>query len=154
MAGKPITRAGVALLKERAEEVETLLEAGVSHTEVIESLGITRTAWREWKGSEAGAAIVARARASRAELLARETLKIADNVEERNDAVAKARLRIDTRKWISGAWDRETYGQAAPATNVQVNLGQLHLEALRAAGKPVIEGSATPAAEDEDDWLG
>ena len=154
MAGKPKTRAGLALLNERAEELETLLEAGVSHTEIMESLGITRTAWREWKGSEAGAAIVARARAARAELLARETLTIADDVEERNDAVAKARLRIDTRKWISGAWDRETYGQAAPATNVQVNLGQLHLEALRAAGRPLIEGSATPSEEDDDDWLG
>ena len=149
MAGAPIKRQGVALLQEKADEVEALLEAGVTQTEVWEVLGITRSAWRKWMREHGGADVVARARATRASALAEETLTIADTAEERNEAIAKARLRIDTRKWISGAWDRDTYGQAAPGANVQINLGQLHLDALRAP----IEGTATPAEEDDDDWL-
>ena len=153
MAGAPIKRQGVALLKEREEEVEMLLEAGVTHREIWESLGVTQSAWRKWKG-DGGDAIVARARAARADLLAQESLTIADSVEERNEAVAKARLRIDTRKWISGAWDRDTYGQSAPQANVQVNLGALHLDALRQQDPAPIEGEARPAEDDDDDWLG
>ena len=152
MAGAPMKRQGVALLKEREEEVEVLLEAGVTHREIWESLGVTQSAWRKWKG-DGGDAIVARARAARASALAEESLTIADTVEERNEAVAKARLRIDTRKWISGAWDRETYGTQAPSTNVQVNLGQLHLDALRQQDPAPIEGEARPAEDDDDDWL-
>ena len=154
MAGAPIKRQGVALLKEREEEVEMLLEAGVTQTEIWDAMGLTRAAWRRWVGEHGGDAVVARARAARASALAEESLTIADTVEERNEAVAKARLRIDTRKWISGAWDRDTYGQSAPQTNVQVNLGQLHLDALRQQDPAPIEGEARPAEDDDDDWLG
>ena len=154
MAGAPIKRQGVAILQERAEEVEALLEAGVNAYEIREALGVTQRAWRTWMKGEDAAALVARARAARADLLAQESLTIADSAEERNEAIAKARLRIDTRKWISGAWDRETYGTQAPSTNVQVNLGQLHLDALRQQDPAPIEGEARPAEDDDDDWLG
>ena len=153
MAGRPLVKAGVEMLKERVEEVEALLEAGVTQTEIWDALGITRLAWRKWVKDHGGQEVVARARAARADLLAQESLTIADTAEERNEAIAKARLRIDTRKWISGAWDREQYGTQAPSTNVQVNLGQLHIEALRAASRAPIEGEARPAEEDDDDWL-
>ena len=141
------------MLKERVEEVEALLEAGVTQTEIWDAMGITRAAWRRWVGEHGGDAVVARARAARASALAEESLTIADTAEERNEAIAKARLRIDTRKWISGAWDRETYGTQAPSTNVQVNLGQLHLDALRQQDPAPIEGEARPAEDDDDDWL-
>lgn len=154
MAGRPLVKAGVEMLKERAEEVEALLEAGVTQTEIWDAMGITRLAWRTWVGKHGGQEVVARARAARASALAEESLTIADSVEERNEAVAKARLRIDTRKWISGAWDRDTYGQSAPQTNVQVHLGQLHLDALRSQDPAPIEGEARPAEDDDDDWLG
>jgi len=156
MAGQPKTKQGLVLIREREEEIETLLELGVSQQEVWESLGVTRSAWRKWREG-GGEEVIARARAARAHHLAEESLDIADTADAEQAAIAKARLRIDTRKWLSGAWNKEQYSQQGPGAAVQINFGQLHLDALRAANRPVIEGDAKPSEpepeEDDDDWL-
>lgn len=74
---------------------------------------------------------VINARKLKAEKLAEEALEIADQVDETsNSGVNKARLQVDTRKWMAGKLDPENYGDTAK-TQVNVNLGDLHLQALK-----------------------
>ena len=76
-------------------------------------------------------AAVLKARKLKAEKLAEEALEIADQVDETsNSGVNKARLQVDTRKWMAGKLDPENYGDTAK-TQVTVNLGDLHLQALK-----------------------
>ena len=67
------------------------------------------------------------ARESLASTLAEETLDIADNATPETERVDK--LRIDTRKWLAGSYNRAAYGESKQSVTVDVRV--LHLEALR-----------------------
>lgn len=63
---------------------------------------------RDWRIKyEEFAAQYARARESRAEILADEIIAIADTEED----AARARNRIDARKWAASKLDRKSYGE-------------------------------------------
>ena len=51
----------------------------------------------------------ARAQAERADVYFEETMEISDDVAEDPQAVAKARLRIDTRKWVCARMNPKKY---------------------------------------------
>ncbi len=64
----------------------------------------------------------------KAEKLAEEALEIADQADETsNGSVNKARLQVDTRKWMASKLDPENYGDTAK-TQVNISLGDLHLQ--------------------------
>lgn len=50
------------------------------------------------------------ARRDRAELLAEEALELADDADEDADAISKARLRVDVRKWAAEKADPDKFG--------------------------------------------
>jgi hypothetical protein len=78
---------------------------------------------------------VLKARKLKAEKLAEEALEIADEADETsNSGVNKARLQVDTRKWMASKLDPENYGDTAK-TQVNISLGDLHLQALKHMGK-------------------
>ena len=52
----------------------------------------------------------ARAREFQADTLFDEVLNIADTADEKNEAVALARLKIDARKWMAGKLRAKKYG--------------------------------------------
>ena len=68
------------------------------------------------------------ARALAAETWADECLDIADAAD--HVSANADRLKIETRKWLAGVTAPERF-QAKPTTAVQVNVNQLHLDALR-----------------------
>lgn len=68
------------------------------------------------------------ARAIAADQWADECLDIADASD--NLSANADRLKIETRKWLAGIAAPEKF-QAKPTTAVQVNVAQLHLDALR-----------------------
>jgi hypothetical protein len=68
------------------------------------------------------------ARAIAADQWADECLDIADASD--NVSANADRLKIETRKWLAGVAAPEKF-QAKPTTAVQVNVNQLHLDALR-----------------------
>ncbi len=71
----------------------------------------------------------AQARAIAADQWADECLDIADQTDNLN---AQAdRLKIETRKWLAGVTNPDKYKSAPAQANVQVNVNQLHLDALR-----------------------
>ncbi len=56
--------------------------------------------------------------------------------EHSTSAIQKARFRADYRKWYAGVLDRMSFGPPDRHTQVQVSIGQLHLDALKAHGGP------------------
>lgn len=83
----------------------------------------TESTFRDWCGEDADlAAQYIRAREDRAELIFEQCLIIADSqegdvvivdgVEQANhDAIARAKLKIDTRKWMLGKMQPKKYGE-------------------------------------------
>ena len=71
----------------------------------------------------------AQARALAADQWAEECLDIAD---QSDGVTANAdRLRVETRKWLAGVTNPDKYKSSPATTAVQVNVNQLHLDALR-----------------------
>ena len=68
------------------------------------------------------------ARSIAAEQWADECLDIADASD--NNSANADRLKIETRKWMAGVTNPDRF-QAKPATAIQVNVNQLHLDALK-----------------------
>jgi hypothetical protein len=59
-----------------------------------------------------------------------EARQIADDVELDKDHIAKAKLRSEIRTWTAERFNREQFG-ATKAQPVAINIGTLHIDALR-----------------------
>lgn len=71
----------------------------------------------------------AQARAVAADQWAEECLDIADGAD--SVSANADRLKIETRKWLAGVTNPDKYKSAPAQAAVQVNVNQLHLDALR-----------------------
>lgn len=59
--------------------------------------------------------------------------------------VQRNRLRAETRAKIAGWWNRQEYGEAKAAA-VQIDIGKLHVEAMRAlTARRLAQAKAMPA---------
>jgi len=83
------------------------------------------------------------ARRGRAERWAEETLDIADNVPEDPNAINKAKIRIDTRRWLAGVDDPDRFG--VKTAQVNISIGGLHLDALRKVQSEIAITISEPA---------
>lgn len=98
---------------------------------------------------------LANARTIGAHGLVDEAMEISDEGVEAAPDAARARNRIAARQWAGERWGREDYGtKPAGGAHVTLNLGFLHLSALRARARastmPEDEGAAhllSPATE-------
>ena len=129
MAGQPKKVSDLAVLDSlQVEEIVAMFEAGKSTARICEQLGIGRRALEIWCDMPENEHKIARARARAADVLACQTLEIADEAapEESN----LARVRIQTRQWVAERWKPSVYAQQrAPAVNISI--GGLRLDALR-----------------------
>lgn len=145
MAGQKKSRMDLARLEAEeglGEAVMGMLEEGKAIARICAATGLGKKALTEWLEAPERAALASRARARAADALVAESLEIVDEAGtidpetlERvvtSEAIQHAKLRATTRQWIAERWNRDVYG--APKTTVQVNIGQLHLDALRAVG--------------------
>lgn len=112
---------------------QTLLEkvaSGMTMAAVARELGISNLSLYHWiKKNPDRQERFAQARAIAADQWADECLDIADQTDNLN---ANAdRLKIETRKWLAGVTNPDKYKSAPAQANVQVNVNQLHLDALR-----------------------
>lgn len=121
---------------------------------IAEEIGISRS-FLSWKVNAIPGVKerLVQARKSRADKWAEEAIEIADTVDADPNQINKARLRIDSRKWLAGVDDPDRFGQKQAQVNI--SLGGLHLDALRKVqaelAKPAgetIEGEARDVTED------
>jgi hypothetical protein len=100
-----------------------------------------------WINSDHGRkAKMAVARLDSAHVLAEDSVDLADQLAEEGteltrEEIALLRERTEGRRWLASKRDRATYGGDVAQVNVQVNTGQLHLDALR---QRQIESKAQP----------
>lgn len=139
MAGNPKTRADLVLLSEQGrDKIEELLEAGRPLEDITKVLNVSRKALYRWLDAPEQAGLLTRTRARAADRLAAETLDIADTVAEDQAAIAKAKLRNEARRWVASKWNPQAYGDQK-GVNVQINLADLHLTAVRQAADNVLD---------------
>ena len=85
------------------------------------------------------------AQESRTEFIAGEILEIAD-AEDSIEDVQRSRLKIDTRKWLMGAWNRKRYGE----TKTLEMAGSISITgALAAARERLIEAEVVDVTPKE-----
>jgi hypothetical protein len=106
-----------------------LVARGMTKKRLLETLGVSRSAFERWVGKSAERAErYSRAREAGADALADETLEIADDADPQTAQVAK--LRIEARRWLAAKINPEAYGDKAGPT-VNVSLGDMALDSLR-----------------------
>ena len=110
----------------------TLLEkiaSGMTMAGLARELGISNLSLYNWiKKDPDRQDRFRQARAIAADAWADECLDIADAAD--HVSANADRLKIETRKWLAGVTNPEKF-QSKPTTAVQVNVAQLHLDALR-----------------------
>ena len=144
MAGSPIKRQLLADIEKSGgfEFILSTIVDGGSIQDLATKFGVSRKFLSELlnKNPEQKVALK-QARKMKAETLADQALQIVDTVEENPNAISKAREQANIRKWLAGVHDPETYGQKQ--NSVTINIGDLHLDALRQA--PVLDRNAEEA---------
>lgn len=129
------------------------IAGGMSLNALAAELGVSRNflTWELYNDPSVKERIL-EARKARAETWSEEALEIADGVPEEPNAIQKAKLRVETRKWMASVNDPDRFGQKQAQVNISI--GGLHLDALRKVQAelarpvgPVIEGSARDVTE-------
>ncbi len=129
MAGTPKKKSDLELLNKIGEDtIVAMFEDGKSIADICIALGIGKRALDIFIDENDLSPKITRARAHAADLLAVETVQIADQLEE--DHPSRAALRIKTRQWIAERWDQKTYG-LQKAAQININVQDLRMNALR-----------------------
>ena len=81
----------------------------------------------------------ARAQDERADFYFEQTMEISDDVGADREAIAKARLRVDTRKWVCARMNPKKYSDRL-AIDAQV-IETRHEEALDALAGPIVDSA-------------
>lgn len=134
MAGAPIKRALFAKIEKLGglEFVCAHIAEGMTIGRLAEFLECSRPVLSFWiNQTEERKEAVLRARKLKAEKLAEEALDIADQADETSvGGVNKARLQVETRKWMASKLNPEDYGEKS-GPQVNISIGDLHLQALK-----------------------
>lgn len=129
MPGTPKRRQDVAFLNKMPEEmIFSMVESGKSIANICIELGISKRALDDWIEENDHGAMITRARTRAADLLACETVEIADGMDV--DHAQRDVQRIRTRQWLAERWDQKTYG-LQKAASVNINIQDLRMAALR-----------------------
>ena len=129
MVGNPKRRQDIAFLNQMPEEmIFSMVESGKSIANICIELGISKRALDDWIEENDYGAMITRARTRAADLLACETVEIADSMADSNPQRDVQRIR--TRQWLAERWDQKTYG-LQKAAQVNINIQDLRMAALR-----------------------
>jgi lipopolysaccharide biosynthesis regulator YciM len=139
MAGFPMRRALEKKIDELGgiEFVSSHIAEGMTIGRLAEFIECSRPMLSFWiNQTEDRKNAVLSARKLKAEKLAEDALDIADYADgASSSAVNKARLQVDTRKWMASKLDPENFGEKSMELNISV--GDLHLQALKHMGKAI-----------------
>lgn len=129
----------------------TLLEkiaSGMTMAGLARELGISNLSLYNWiKKDPDRQDRFRQARAIAADAWADECLDIADATD--HVSANADRLKIETRKWLAGVTNPEKF-QSKPTTAVQVNVNQLHLDALRQLNLASSSSSSSSEADEPE----
>jgi hypothetical protein len=153
MASQPFKRAFEVQVRQRGgwETILDRIKSGETITNIAKDYGCSRPWLARMLNKPSRREALAAAKKEAGEAHAEKATEIADTVPESRDAVAKARLQVETHRWMAASRDREQFGDAVPDLNVTMNFAQVHLDSLRhrivPADRPPHRGSVLPGAE-------
>src|SRR3954462_8484310 len=163
MAGRPKVKADLAILKNLTvgdtDYIFDRLADGEMLYQIAEGFRVGRAALYRWiLADPSREARYKQCPEFSASTFAEQAVTIAHDESRATEeqAVQRDKLRIDTRRWIASRWDRNGYGEQRGAA-VNISLGTLHIDALRAAAplpeppsrrNRVIDASAEESSED------
>lgn len=81
---------------------------------------------------------LAAARKAGAPSMVEHAAELLEEVDTDRDAIAKAKAIAEQRNWMASKYDRQTFGNDAAQVNVQLSLGDMHLDALRQRVVPIV----------------
>lgn len=129
MAGTPKKKSDLELLEKIGEEtILAMFEDSKSIADICIALGVGKRALDVFIDENDLAPKITRARARAADLMAVETVQIADELDV--DHPSRAALRIKTRQWMAERWDQKTYG-LQKAQQININVQDMRISALR-----------------------
>ena len=138
MPGKPQTRTQLAKIHKEggAPAILDQVAAGKSLSRLAREWGISRQLLSGVANSNANKDAYRRARHDAAAVMVEESLEIADACEVDPNAIGKAKLQVDMRRWAAARMDPDTWAdRQAPMVAIQIN--GLHLDSLRQIRAPV-----------------
>jgi hypothetical protein len=138
MAGRPRTRTHLAKVKRNGgvDAILALVASGKTLVEIAGQWGVSRQLLSHVANADSNKDRYARARREAAAALAEQSLEIADQVEEDPNALGKAKLQVDTRRWMAARMDPETWAERQqPQVAIQIN--GLHTDSLRSLRRPL-----------------
>jgi terminase small subunit-like protein len=150
MASQPFKRAFEVQVRQRGgwEAILDRIKTGETITNIAKDYGCSRPWLARMLNKPGRREALAAAKKEAGEAHAEKATEIADTVPESRDAVAKARLQVETHRWMAASRDREQFGDVVPDVNVTMNFAQLHLDALRhrivPADRPPDNGGTLP----------
>jgi hypothetical protein len=164
MAGRPQRRemlkkiedAAEAAKMSMAEFVYDYVASGKTLVDLADEVGYSRShISRHLNSIPEIKEALEKARLEAADALAEQTIKLADDLaarldrgeEVKNERIAVLREQTSSRKWWAATANPGRYGK--PDTSITINLGDLHLDALRKTRSNVIDVTPAEAAEDE-----
>lgn len=138
MAGSPIKRAFKQLVKDRGgwQVILDREAAGETMSSIARDYGVSRPFLsgmlnRDPELQKLHQAALRESASAHAE----KAMEIVDNAKPERDAIQLARVQAEHRRWLAQTYDRAQFGEVKQE-GVTINLGQLHIEALRALNRP------------------
>jgi hypothetical protein len=131
------------------EQILEELASGVLTTDLIRRMGVGWKVWAKWMRASAGREQrVEDARRQASHFFASRAVNTAQEADV--GSVKVARLQVDTDKWIASRLNRDDYDTRPSGVNVQLNVGDLHAQAMAL----INSGSAGAVVDDihSDDW--
>ena len=134
MTGRPILRQMLSDIEKLGgfEKICEKISEGESIASIARDLGVSRNFLSATLNKNPSQKEALRlARKAKAEHYADEALKLADQCDESPNAISKMREQVSVRKWLASAHDPDQYAQKNNTTAIQVNVGDMHLNALK-----------------------
>jgi transcriptional regulator with XRE-family HTH domain len=131
MPGRPKTRAAFALIEKSGGEhlILNRVAEGTTLKQLAEELGISRPMLSAWCNHPTRQDAYTRARRAAADAYMDEGLEILDKAQPEDVHVARA--RSDFRKYLAARLNPSAWSEK-PSTELTIDLGALHLAAVKA----------------------
>lgn len=142
------------------EAIFARVAAAQTMTSISQELGCDRVTLWKWirNGGADRMAAYRAAQVQAADIFAEEAVTILDEAVkcENSHQATIAKARSDSRKWLAERFNREVFGDKQAGVQINVDLGGLHLDALRAKGSMTLAPKPAPLllegeVEDDDD---
>lgn len=154
MAGKALKKRILSDVEKNggADWLYDQIASGVTVAALAREYGCSRSYLsRALNANEEYRKILAEARVEAADALVESGLEMVDGLNEHSTSneIAATREKVNYRKFMAGALNQSKYG-TRPQTNVTLNIGDMHLDALRKFNRDRQQLSDVQDAEFED----